>query len=98
MNRRWTLSNSLISVILFGHQACTAYSRCGLTIVLYNNNIAFSIFVLERPFYHSQHLISSFYTMCNMAGCFNDLCIDGLCIDGDVICVDHDLNRCAWLW
>ena len=41
VNRHWTPSNSLISLILFGHQACTAYSRCGLTILLYNNNIVF---------------------------------------------------------
>ena len=41
VNRHWTPSNNLISLILFGHQACTAYSRCALTILLYNNNIVF---------------------------------------------------------
>ena len=70
VNRRWTPSNSLISLILYGHQVCTAYSRCGLTILLYKNNIVFSIFVLDRTSYNSQHLISPFYTMCNMAGWF----------------------------
>ena len=36
----------------------------------------FPIFVMERPSYHSPHLVSPFHTMCNVAqDGFNDLCI-----------------------
>ena len=65
VNRRWTPSNSYFIWTPSLH--CIFKMWSDHTLVQQQH--CFSIFVLERP-YLSQHLISSFYTMCNMTGWF----------------------------